>query len=57
MTDAHSAPLGAVRLADVLRATDIDPDCTAILAIGGRLGVSFAVSRWERAWFPVEADA
>jgi hypothetical protein len=86
MTDTGSVPFGAVRLADVLRATDIDSDHPdirafapagtlvfvrdpalvrraratidgrAILAIGGRPGAAFAVSRGERAWFPVAAD-
>jgi hypothetical protein len=81
MTDAREAPFNTVRLADVVRATDIDPDYpdatdgegagtlvfvrdpaiirsaratadgTSILAIGGRPGSPFEISRWERAWF------
>ena len=50
--DAPAGTLVFVRDPDVIRSADATVDGTAILAIGGRPGVPFEISRWERAWFP-----
>ena len=49
------APIGTlvfVRDPALIRSARATVDGTAILAIGGRAGVPFEISRWERAWFP-----
>jgi mannose-6-phosphate isomerase-like protein (cupin superfamily) len=53
--DAPAGTLVFVRDPHLIRSARATVDGTAILAIGGRPGVPFAVSRWERAWFPVTA--
>jgi hypothetical protein len=50
--DAPAGTLVFVRDPLVIRSARATADGTAILAIGGRPGVAFEVSRWERAWFP-----
>jgi hypothetical protein len=62
MTEPREDPFGAVRLADVLIVTDLDPDYPDatdgdfhlvrrdldILAVGGPPGAAFHPSRWEQ---------
>ena len=50
--DAPAGTLVFVRDPDITRCARATADGTAILAIGGRPGAPFAISRWERAWFP-----
>jgi hypothetical protein len=50
--DAPSGTLVFVRDPALIRSARATVDGTAILAIGGRPGVAFEISRWERAWFP-----
>jgi hypothetical protein len=50
--DAPAGTLVFVRDPALIRSARATADGTTILAIGGRLGVPFEVSRWERAWFP-----
>jgi hypothetical protein len=50
--DAPAGTLVFVRDPGLIRTARATVDGTAILAIGGRAGVPFEVSRWERAWFP-----
>jgi len=50
--DAPAGMLVFVRDPALIRSARATVDGTAILAIGGRPGAPFAVSRWERAWFP-----
>jgi hypothetical protein len=50
--DAPAGTLVFVRDPDLIRSARATVDSTAILAIGGRPGVPFEISRWERAWFP-----
>ena len=50
--DAPAGTLVFVRDPGLDRSARATVDGTAILAIGGRAGAAFAVSRWERAWFP-----
>jgi hypothetical protein len=50
--DAPAGTLVFVRDPALTRTARATADGTAILAIGGRPGVPFEVSRWERAWFP-----
>jgi hypothetical protein len=50
--DAPAGTLVFVRDPALVRSARATVDGTAVLAIGGRKGVPFAVSRWERAWFP-----
>ncbi|MEP6641878.1 MAG: hypothetical protein ABJB93_08225 [Gaiellales bacterium] len=50
--DAPAGTLVFVRDPGLVRSALATVDGTAILAIGGRAGVPFEVSRWERAWFP-----
>jgi hypothetical protein len=42
-----------VRDPALVRSARATVDGTAILAIGGRPGVPYEISRWERAWFPL----
>jgi hypothetical protein len=50
--DAPAGTLVFVRDPSLIRSARATADGTAILAIGGRPGAPFEVSRWERAWFP-----
>jgi hypothetical protein len=50
--DAPAGTLVFVRDPDLVRSARATVDGTAILAIGGRPGVPFEISRWERAWLP-----
>jgi len=50
--DAPAGTLVFVRDPALVRSARATVDGTAILAIGGRPGVPFEISRWERAWFP-----
>ncbi len=50
--DAPAGMLVFVRDPALIRSARATVDGTAILAIGGRTGAPFEVSRWERAWFP-----
>jgi hypothetical protein len=50
--DAPTGTLVFVRDPALIRSARATVDGTAILAIGGRPGVPFEISRWERAWFP-----
>ena len=50
--DAPAGMLVFVRDPAVVRSARATVDGTAILAIGGRPGVPFELSRWERAWLP-----
>jgi hypothetical protein len=50
--DAPAGMLVFVRDPALVRSARATVDGTAILAIGGRSGVPFEISRWERAWFP-----
>ena len=50
--DAPAGTLVFVRDPALIRSARATADGTAILAIGGRAGAPFEVSRWERAWFP-----
>jgi len=50
--DAPAGTLVFVRDPALIRSARATADGTAILAIGGRAGNAFEVSRWERAWFP-----
>jgi hypothetical protein len=50
--DAPPGTLVFVRDPGVVRSARATADGTSILAIGGVAGKPFAVSRWERAWFP-----
>jgi hypothetical protein len=50
--DAPAGVLVFVRDPALIRSARATVDGTAILAIGGRSGVPFEISRWESAWFP-----
>ena len=50
--DAPAGTLVFVRDPDLVRSARATANDTTILAIGGRPGVPFEISRWERAWFP-----
>ena len=50
--DAPAGTLVFVRDPGLIRSAKATADGTAILAIGGRPGVPFAISRWERALYP-----
>jgi len=50
--DAPAGTLVFLRDPDLVRSARATVDGTAILAIGGRPGVPFEISRWERAWLP-----
>jgi hypothetical protein len=50
--DAPAGTLVFVRDPALVRSARATVDGTAILAIGGRSGAPFEISRWERAWFP-----
>ena len=50
--DAPAGTLVFVRDPDIIRSARATVDGTSILAIGGRPGAPFEISRWERAWFP-----
>jgi hypothetical protein len=50
--DAPAGTLVFVRDPALVRSARATADGTAILAIGGRAGAPYDVSRWERAWFP-----
>jgi hypothetical protein len=50
--DASAGTLVFVRDPALIRSARATADGTAILAIGGRPGIAFEISRWERAWFP-----
>jgi hypothetical protein len=50
--DAPAGTLVFVRDPALIRSARANADGTSILAVGGRPGKPFAVSRWERAWFP-----
>jgi hypothetical protein len=50
--DGPAGTLVFVRDPDLIRSARATVDGTSILAIGGRPGVPFEISRWERAWFP-----
>jgi hypothetical protein len=50
--DAPAGTLVFVRDPALIRSARATVDGTAILAIGGRAGAPFEISRWERAWFP-----
>ena len=50
--DAPAGTLVFVRDPALTRSAVATTDGTSILAIGGRPGAAFEVSRWERAWFP-----
>ena len=50
--DAPAGMLVFVRDPGIIRSARATVDGTAILAMGGRPGAPFEVSRWERAWFP-----
>ena len=50
--DAPVGTLVFVRDPALIRSARATADGTSILAIGGRPGAPYAVSRWERAWFP-----
>jgi hypothetical protein len=50
--DAPAGTLVFVRDPAIIRTATATADGTSILAIGGRAGAAFEVSRWERAWFP-----
>ena len=52
IVDAPAGTLVFVRDPALIRSARATVDGTSILAIGGRPGVPFEVSRWERAWFP-----
>ena len=51
--DAPAGTLVFVRDPAVIRSARATVDGTALLAVGGRAG-PFAISRWEREWFPSE---
>jgi hypothetical protein len=55
--DAPAGTLVFVRDPRLIRSARATADGTAILAIGGRPGAPFEISRWERAWFPEDAAA
>jgi mannose-6-phosphate isomerase-like protein (cupin superfamily) len=50
--DAPAGTLVFVRDPALFRSAVATVDGTAILAVGGKVGAPFQVSRWERAWFP-----
>jgi hypothetical protein len=50
--DAPAGTLVFVRDPALIRSARATVDATAILAVGGRPGVPYEISRWERAWFP-----
>jgi len=52
--DAPAGTLVFVRDPAVIRSARANVDDTALLAVGGRAGAPFAISRWEREWFPSE---
>jgi len=52
--DAPAGTLVFVRDPAVIRSARATVDGTALLAVGGRAGAPFAISRWEREWFPSE---
>lgn len=53
--DGPAGTLVFVRNPALTRSARATVDGTAILAIGGRAGAPYHVSRWERAWFPEPA--
>src|SRR5262245_42371261 len=55
--DAPAGTLVFVRDPDLIRSARATADDTTILAIGGRPGVPYQISRWERAWFPLQPHA
>ena len=59
MSDSRDSPFGPVLLArsSLIRSARATADGTAILAISGRHGAPFEISRWECAWFPEDAAA
>ena len=50
--DAPAGTLVFVRDPAIIRSAGATADGTTILAIGGRAGAAFEVSRWERAMYP-----
>ncbi len=50
--DAPAGTLVFVRDPALIRSARATVDGTAVLAVGGRPGVPFEISRWEREWFP-----
>ena len=50
--DAPAGMLVFVRDPALVRSARAAVDGTTILAIGGRPGAPFEISRWEQAWFP-----
>jgi hypothetical protein len=50
--DAPAGTLVFVRDPALIRSAIATADGTTILAIGGRTGVPFEVSRWERTLYP-----
>jgi hypothetical protein len=50
--DAPAGTLVFVRDPALIRSAKATADGTAILAVGGRPGVPFEVSRWERTLYP-----
>ena len=52
--DAPAGTLVFVRDPALIRSARATVDGTALLAIGGRAGMPFEISRWEREWFPSE---
>jgi hypothetical protein len=52
--DAPAGTLVFVRDPALIRSARATTDGTAILAIGGRPGEAYNISRWERAWFPYD---
>ncbi|HEY7281478.1 MAG TPA: hypothetical protein VID47_07790 [Actinomycetota bacterium] len=50
--EAPAGTLVFVRDPSLIRSAVAVADGTAILAVGGRAGAPYEVSRWERAWFP-----
>ncbi len=50
--DAPAGTLVFVRDPALIRRAVATADGTSILAVGGKAGAPYKVSRWERAWFP-----
>jgi hypothetical protein len=50
--EAPPGTLVFVRDPAIIRRARSTVDGTSIVAVGGRAGAPFEVSRWERAWFP-----
>ena len=50
--DAPAGTLVFVRDPALIRRAVATADGTSILAVGGKVGAPYKVSRWERAWFP-----